>query len=236
MKDFDRLFAEAAPLIQQGLHQRDTPPIEGGRWPVSVVLRPDQASAMRLELAMDEVAALAGPRHFRTGIADSLHITVRALEGYREAAAGDDEVVQRYALAMSRAARQVEAIELDLVGMTLTPGTVMVCAHPVDDSADRFMDALRDQLGADAWYEAGFRRDIWYANLLHFAADIAQPVGLIEWVEERRQLILGRLVLDTAELWRFRYEDGTDGRVMRPTVLARSRMGSPGTGTASPSR
>ena len=59
---------------------------------MSVVLRPDQASAMRLELAMDEVAALAGPRHFRTGIADSLHITGRALEGYREAAAGDERV------------------------------------------------------------------------------------------------------------------------------------------------
>jgi len=64
---------------------------------------------------------------------------VRAPEGYREAAAEDDEVVQRYALAMSRAAQQVEAIELDLVGMTLTPGTVMVCAHPVGDSADRFI-------------------------------------------------------------------------------------------------
>jgi len=100
----------------------------------------------------------------------------------------------------------------------------MVCAHPVDDSADTFMDALKDQLGADAWYEAVFRRDIWYANLLHFAADIAQPAGLIEWVEERRQLSLGRMVLDTAELWRFRYEDGADGRLMRPTVLARSRL------------
>jgi len=221
---FDHLFAEAVPLIRQGLHKRDTPPVEGGRWPVSVVLRPDQASARRLEQVMAEAETLAGPGHFRTGIASSLHITVRALEGYREAAAGDDDVVQRYALAMSRAARQVEAIELDLVGMTLTPGTIMVCAHPVDDSADTFMDALKDQLGADAWYEAVFRRDIWYANLLHFAADIAQPAGLIEWVEERRQLSLGRMVLDTAELWRFRYEDGADGRVMRPTFLARSRM------------
>ena len=46
MRAFDQLFAEAVPLIQQGLHQRDTQPIEGGRWPVSVVLRPDQASAL----------------------------------------------------------------------------------------------------------------------------------------------------------------------------------------------
>lgn len=225
MSAFDHLFAEAVPLIKLGLHQRDTPPVEGGRWPVSVVLRPSQASAGRLQQVMGEVEALAGPGHFRTGIAGSLHVTVRALEGYREAAAEDDEVVQRYALAMNRAARKVEAIELELVGMTLTPGTVMVCAHPVDDSASRFMHLLKEQLGADAWYEAEFRRDIWYANLVHFATDIEDPAGLIEWVAARRQLNLGRMVLDTAELWRFHYEDGSDGRVMRPAVLAWTRLG-----------
>ena len=224
MKTFDRLFAQAAPLIEQGRHQRDTPPVEGGRWPVGVVLRPDQASAERLEKVMVGVEVLAGPGHFRTGLAGSVHFTVRALEGYREVAAGDDDVVQRYALAMSRAARQVEAIELDLVGMTLTPGTVMVCAHPVDDNGFRLMALLKNELGDDGWHEAGLNRDIWYATILHFAADIAHPADLVEWVARRRELDLGRIVLDTAELVRFRYEDGADGRVMRPTVLARSRM------------
>jgi len=186
VKAFDRLFAEAVPLIQQGLHQRDTPPIEGGRWPVSVVLRPDPASAERLERVMAEVEGLAGTRHFRTGIAGSVHFTVRVLEGYRELVGEHDEVIQRYARAMSRAAWQVGAIELDLVGLTLAPGSVMVSAHPVDDDADRFMDLLKDELGDDAWREAGIRRDIWYANILHFAAEIAQPAELIEWVAQRR--------------------------------------------------
>jgi len=236
VKAFDRLFAEAVPLIQQGLHQRDTPPIEGGRWPVSVVLRPDPASAERLERVMAEVEGLAGTRHFRTGIAGSGHFTVRVLEGYRELVGEHDEVIQRYARAMSRAAWQVGAIELDLVGLTLAPGSVMVSAHPVDDDADRFMDLLKDELGDDAWREAGIRRDIWYANILHFAAEIAQPAELIEWVAQRRVLDLGRTTIQTAELVRFRYEDSTHGRLMRPTVLARSRMGSPGTVTASPWR
>ena len=102
----------------------------------------------------------------------------------------------------------------------------MVCAHPVDDNADRFMDLLNDELGDDAWREAGFRRDIWYANLLHFAADIAAPSELIEWVAQRRELDLGRVVIDIAELVRFRYEDGAEGRLMRPVVLATARTGS----------
>ncbi|MBE3075391.1 MAG: hypothetical protein IMZ75_10675 [Actinobacteria bacterium] len=85
---------------------------------------------------MTQAETLTGPGHFRTGSAGSLHITVRALEGYRDAAGQDDEVVKRYAVAMRRAARQVEEIELELVGLTLTSGTVMVCASPVDDNAE----------------------------------------------------------------------------------------------------
>lgn len=218
-KTFDRLFAEAAPLVHQGLHQRKTPPVDGGRWPVSVVLRPDHASAERLELTMCEVDDLVGAGHFRTGIADSVHFTVRALEPYREAVGKDDEAVKRYARAMSRAARTVETIELDLFGLTLTRGSVMACAYPVDDNADRFMNLLKDKLADGAWFEAGFRRDIWYANILHFAADIARPAELVDWVAQRRDLDLGRTVMGTAELVRFRYEDGAAGRLMRPYRL-----------------
>jgi len=226
LKTFDRLFAEAMPLIQQGLHQRESPPVDGGRWPVSVVLRPDHASAQRLEQAMAEAEAYAGSGHFRTGTADSVHFTVRALELYRETV--NEEAVRRYAEALRRAARDVEPIELDLVGFTLAPGSVMACAYPVDDNAGRFMDRLKDQLGADAWHEAGFSRDIWYASILHFAADIAQPAELITWVAQRRDLDLGRIVIDTCELVRFLYEDDVQGRLMRPEVLASVRMGSSG--------
>ena len=220
LRAFGRLLAEAAPMIRQGSHQRDSPPIDGGRWPVSVVLRPDPALARRLEQAMTEAGGLVGPGHFRTGVADSVHFTVRALELYREAAGEDDEAVQRYAGAMRRTARGVGPIELDLVGLTLAPGSVMACAYPVNANADKFMNLLKEELGEDAWHEARFTRDIWYATILHFAADIAHPVELIEWVAQRRGLALGRTVIDTAELVRFRYEEGALGRLMRPYVLA----------------
>jgi hypothetical protein len=151
---FDRLFDKTSPLIQQGLHERDSPLVDGGRWGVSVVLRPDHASAVKLERTMAEVEGLVGPGHFLTGMAGSAHFTVRVLEAYRESAGEEDEAVQRYARAMSRAARQVEAIELDLVGLTLAPGSVMACAHPVDDNADKLMDLLKDELAGDAWREA----------------------------------------------------------------------------------
>lgn len=223
---FDRLFAEATPLVLQGLHRRDSPPVDAGdRWPVTVMLRPDAATAARLELAMAEVEKPAGGGHFRTGSAGSVHFTVRVLELYRKTIGVGDAAIRRYAGAMSRAAGQVGTIGLDLVGLTLTPGSVMVCGRPLDDNADRLMDLLTDELGEDAWLEAGFRRDIWYANILHFAADIPEPGQLVDWVADRRDLDLGHALINSAELVRFHYEDGAEGRLMRPEVLAAAGLG-----------
>lgn len=222
---FDRLFAEAAPLIRRGLHDRQTPPVQGGRWPISVVLRPSNLVAVRLQQVMSEVEIYAGPRHFRTGSAGSVHFTVRVLERYRELVGDCDELVGRYARAMARAAAQVEPVQLDLVGLTLTRGSVMVRAVTTDGNGSRLMDLLAGELQDDGWREADLRREIWYANILHFAADIARPKELITWVAQRRRLNLGRAVLDTAELTRFRYEDGPLGRLMRPQVLASAALG-----------
>lgn len=174
---------------------------------------------------MVEAELYAGPGHFRTGVSSSAHLTVRALEGYRDVVVEQDEAVRRYARAMGRAAGRVGAIGLDLVGLTLTPTSVMVRAAPVDDNAERFVDALEEELGDDAWHEAGFTRDMRYATILHFAADIAHPAELVEWVAHRRGLDLGCAVIDTAELVRFRFEDGADGRLMRPEALASAPMG-----------
>jgi hypothetical protein len=188
--------------------------------------------AASLERVMLQAEAYAGPGHFRTGAADSVHLTVRALELYRETL--DEEAVGRYREALYRATRDIAPIALDLVGLTLAAGSVMVCAHPVDDNAAQLMRALNDELGEDAWREAGLERDIWYATILHFAADIARPDELIDWVAQRRELDLGRTVIDTVELVRFHYEDGPAGRLMRPEVLSSVPTGQPGQASRDP--
>ena len=201
---------------------------DGGGGPGRWRLRLRDAEGGEPEEGRAEGELYAGSGHCRTGVAGSVDFTVRALARYSETRGEKDEAVKRYAEAMRRAARQTGSIRLDLIGLTLTCGSVMACAYPVDDNADRFMDLLTDELGEDAWFEAGFRRDIWYATILHFAADIEQPAELVDWVDQRRELDLGRTVIDSAELVRFRYENGANGRLMRPEVLATARTGSPG--------
>lgn len=225
---FDALFHEARPLLMRQEHRREVRPVEGGgRWPISVVLFPDESMAATLEQLMDEVAQMAGTGHFRTGLAGSAHLTVRALEYYRESIPPADPSVQRYRSAMDAAARRCVPIAFRVTGLTLTPAGVMACARPTDGSAAQFQQALATGLGADGWREANFRRDIWYSMLLHFGGDIANAPRLVDWVAKRRNLDVGLARCDKSHLVRFRYV-ARDGRVlMRPEVLGHAVLGGP---------
>lgn len=93
---FDRLFLHAEPAVLNQQHKRETPPVNGGRWPVSVVLFPEPTMALVLDQVMEEALPLAGPGHFHTGLAGSSHFTVRALEYYRDDVGPDDAEIVKY--------------------------------------------------------------------------------------------------------------------------------------------
>jgi hypothetical protein len=219
---FDRLFDEAVPLISSQRHRRDSPPVEGGRWPVSVVLRPpdDSELSRRLDALTSEAAVLAGPGHWLTGRAGSAHLTVRALETYRQVVDPSAPVIQRYRAALRAAADRTGPALIQVTGLTLTAGSVMACAFPLDAQADLLMDRFAEELGPDGLFEHPHgRRDIWYLNLVHFTSHIPSPQRLIDWVAERRRLDVGRTTITTTELVRFHYSPDISGPFMRPQLL-----------------
>ena len=164
-----------------------------------------------------EAAELAGPGHWQTGQLGSAHFTVRALEGYRAEVPLDDPAVARYLSAMERAGGG--PFRISVTGLTLTPGSVMASAEPVDQAADEFMDRFAEELGPDGWFERPHgRRDIWYVNLLHFTGDIPEPAKLIDWVTERRAMQPVEVAVESAELVRFRLVGGERPH-MRPERL-----------------
>lgn len=227
---FDQLLATATPLILAGGHRRDTPPVEGGRWPVSAVFRPRPRSVVgqRLDELTAEAARLAGAGHWQTGQAGSAHLTIRALEWYRKHVPASDQAVHRYQAALETTAAKVGPVGFEVTGLTLTPGTVMACAQPLDDRPEQFLDLFAEVLGNDAWLERDHfsRRDIWYINLLHFTTRIEQPDALVDWVAARRTQAVGRIDVTCAELIRFRLR-ANDRPAMWPEVLGTARLAKP---------
>ena len=210
---FDRLFQQGRGAVMSGAHYRDTPPVEGGRWGLSVAFVPGVAAMRRLEATTFEAMRLAGGGHWPTGAPEAVHFTVRAIQVYRSAVPVDDPLATRCGAALRRAAAQARPVPLRLDGLTLTPSGVMACAFPVDGAADEFAVRLGDELGADGWFEADYRRDIWYASLVHFTEDIPDPYSLVDWVAARRHVDLGVMTADEAQLLRFRFNGRQPVRV-----------------------
>ncbi len=212
---FDRLYDEAVPALLAGDHRQDEPPVDGGRWPVSVVGIPDEAAREVLAGVMREALALAGPGHFETGRSDASHLTVRALEPYREAAAPQDPISAEWVAALEEVGRACPPVRLCLTGVTLTASAVMVQAEPSGDEPWELMRRLRAALGPLAWFEDQWgERDIWYASVVHFAAPVLDAPGLVDWAGARRASLGHDVVLDALTLTRFRYTESGGRRHM----------------------
>lgn len=207
----DRLFVDGQAAVSGGGHHVQAPPVEGSpHWGLSVLLRPGPASTERLARTAYEAARVAGGDHWMTGAEHSVHLTMRMLEPWRETIAADDVLLNRYADALAVASARVGPLRFDVVGLTLTPGSVMAHAVPVDDQADRLADAYTDALGGDGWYESsrGILRDFWYLTLVHFADSIAHPDRLIAWVAERRDHPVATVTVDEVQLVHWRFSGG----------------------------
>ncbi|WP_329431531.1 hypothetical protein OG564_00560 [Streptomyces sp. NBC_01280] len=172
---------------------------------MSVVMRPDAATARSIGEITREAMSVAGEGHWPTGTADSSHFTLRALEKHRLSVPDGDARVSRYVAALRTAARVIGPVRLTLSGLTLTPGCIMLCAEPSDDAIERLYDAYEDALGEEAWLEADFDRNIWYSTLVHFTRPLTKPQAVVDWVGERRELALGQVECRHAELVVYRF-------------------------------
>lgn len=205
MSRFDKLFELGREAVLSRVHDCDKPPVDGGRWGIAVILKPDTTLAGRLAEITDEAMAIAGSHHWPTGSPSAVHFTVRALEWFRTEVPEDDPSVARYTEALERAAKRAKPIALTIRGLTLTPSCVMMCAEPTDETATGFAQALAGELGPDGWLEEDFHRDIWYATLVHFAGPIDEPQALVDWVQQRRETLVAQADFDTAQLIRYTF-------------------------------
>lgn len=90
-----------------------------------------------------------------------------------------------------------------------------------DELGWSLMAAPREELGVHAWYEDQWGpRDIWYAMLLHFAGPLVDPDGLVEHVLARRSWDRFPIDVGPLSLWRYRYTELGDERLMMPEVWA----------------
>lgn len=118
----------------------------------------------------------------------------------------------------------VGASTLRHTGYALTHSCVMAALEPVDERPELLRRRLGSELGPLGSLEDGVARDIWYSTVLHFAAPIADPEGLVSWVADRRRIVETTVAIDSVSLVRFRYAEAGARRWMQPDEWQRSAL------------
>lgn len=222
---FEALHEAGRQAVLSGKQQCEALPQQSGRWGHSVVSILDGDAAASLDGLTQQASALAGPGHWESGRVGRAHVTIRALQPYSDDPA-DPAVVSRTWSAFEQVF--VAPVRLSLDGLLLAPAGVMVRCTDLDGEADTLRSSFGHTLGADGWFEdhafATGRDPIWYCTILHFVGPVTDPQGLVEWVDERSELDLGEVRLDTFSLCRW----DLDEHGMAPSELRRLTLSSPG--------
>jgi hypothetical protein len=208
-----------AAVLAGDVEQEEPPRAERGRWGISMLLRPSMPMLTRLSLLAQELNTAAGGGHWAHGPV-LLHASLKALEVYRGAPPADDPAVAAYTAALSRAVQGIPPIRATV--KTISPHSfgVAVHVHPHGDA----LDLLYRRLGA-ALAESGepvfeyWVRDVWYINVLHFAAPVSvEP--LVAYCDANRDVVFGETTFDAAELVSYAF----DGTSMRAITLHKAQL------------
>ena len=211
---YDALWAKGRDALSTGrIAPEPLPSRTTVRWGISAVLRP-RPWLPALAACAKACAALIGPSGVFYG-EHNLHITLRAIEGYRDDVPDDDDEVLAYRDVLATIALRTAPLRLRLSGLTATPGGVLVQGWPQVE-LQTLRHALYDRLDALGLASRGPEtsdatiRTTAHATLALYEGPVARPDELIDLIDTHRASDFGEWLF--AELWLVGYRR-TAGRV-----------------------
>ena len=193
--DYNRMWYEDESLIRQGNCKFEPLPIEGqARWGISAILRPNESITGFLMSEVANLKVLTGEEHIWYN-PDSLHLTIRTIERYREKVLRDDRLVHEYLSRLTEVAKFIPPITLEFSGLTANASGVFVQGWPKGDLLkllrELFHNALVEMLPKEA-PEINNRRRTAHISLGVFGnTPLINPTALASYIGNNRRTYYG---------------------------------------------
>ncbi len=204
---YDALDARGLAALASDAVVVEPPPRDGDpRWGITAVLRPGSWTPALAECARAGAAVL-GPGH-AVYDADGLHVTVRAIEGFRGPVDDDDPALATYAAAIRDVVARTAPIAVRLDGLAAAPNGIVVRGR-CGTAMRTLRDALHARLAPLATTPPGpemdradLRRTV-HATLAVYGGPVARADDVAAFVRSHRTTPFGAFVADA--LWLVSY-------------------------------
>lgn len=191
---YDAIWADAAGAIRAGDVDLDRRLAEGEdpRRGLTVIARPDAATAARFASLLDELDALA-PSQYRHPLAD-MHVTVLSLFTVCEDYHAQLRRLDDYRDAVRAALAGMAGFEIAFCGITASRGAVLAQGYPADATLATLRERLRAELRAralDGALDQRYRLVTAHSTLMRFVKPLAQPARFADALAALRTAPLG---------------------------------------------
>lgn len=174
---------------------------------------------------LERCAEFVGSSHFLYD-PECLHITVRSCEGFRPNIDDDDIYVRECVTALRDFLSELCPFEIAFGGLAATTAGLFLKSFPATDIQPVRRELWRRLAPGSPWHgpevlERNIRTSAHASVLLFESLPLAEPAGLVSFIEEHRATAFGSCIVREAEVVRYLREPG----VVRIISLARLAFG-----------
>ncbi|HEX5690048.1 MAG TPA: 2'-5' RNA ligase family protein [Roseiflexaceae bacterium] len=203
-QQYEALWQAALPRVRQGdidVDQRLARKERDQRRGLTVIARLAPDIVARIGELLQALAVVE-PRQYYYPQAD-LHLTVLSLFTATEQYQSHLDRLDDYRDAVASALRSTPSFAVDMVGITVAPGAVLLQGFPTDGTLNKARDRLREALigrGLDTSLDQRYRLVTAHSTLVRFAAPLAAPEQFADALTAYRYTSFGRSVIASLDL------------------------------------
>ncbi|WP_281310401.1 2'-5' RNA ligase family protein [Flavobacterium flavigenum] len=200
---YNTLFKTSSELILSETYSIDSKIRDDSdkRFGVTLLIRPNDEIKNNIQAFLKEIKK-AEPEQYYYPNAD-IHITVLSIISCTEGFTLNQFPTSQYVEIIEKSLVDINEIEIEYRGVTLSPSAIMVQGFPSDDSLNTFRSKLRENFKKSSLpqsMDSRYTLTAAHSTIMRFQNKLQNPKKLIEIVEKFRNHNFGKFTVDKIEL------------------------------------
>jgi 2'-5' RNA ligase len=200
---YNTLFKTSSELILSENYSIDSKIRDNSdqRFGITLLIRPNDEIKNNIQAFLKEIKKTEPEQYYYPN--SDIHITVLAIISCAEGFTLNQFSMSEYVEIIEKSLVDINKIEIEYQGVTLSPSAIMIQGFPSDDSLNTFRNKLRENFKNSSLRQSMDSRytiTAAHSTVMRFQNKLQNPKKLVEIVEKFRNYNFGKFTVDKIEL------------------------------------
>ncbi|MEL1255847.1 mutarotase [Flavobacterium sp. DGU38] len=200
---YNALFKKSSELILSGNYTIDSKINDESdrRFGITLLVRPNEEIKANIQAFLKELKKTEPHQYYYPN--SDIHITIMSLISCYQGFSLDKFSMSEYVDIIEKSLVDVNEIQIDFQGVTLSPSAIMLQGFPTDNSLNVLRDKLRENFKSSSLPQSIDSRYIItaaHSTIMRFQKKLENPEKLIEVIEKFRNHNFGKFTAEKIEL------------------------------------